>query len=321
MRPLVILLVGITLVIGLVVSGVARAGKDAAPKTYTYKTIGDLPIMADVYRLPGDDVRPVIVWIHGGALISGTRVNAPNLEQRKRYLNAGYVIVSIDYRLAPETKLKGIIEDVQDAFKWVRTKGPDLYKIDPKRVAVIGHSAGGYLTLMTGFTVEPRPQALIPFYGYGDIDGDWYAKPDPFYRKQKLISKEDALSVVGTKETTGGGGRGKFYLYCRQNGLWPKEVAGHDPEKEPRAFDRFCPVRNVTKDYPPTLLLHGDNDTDVPHQQSVDMAKELKSKGVPHEFISIKDGKHGFDGKGAKDAQVAAAFEQVMAFLKKHVSP
>jgi acetyl esterase/lipase len=299
----------------------AGLGQEVGPKTYTFKTVGDLPLQADIYRSPGDEVRPVIVWIHGGALISGTR-NWPNPEQRKRYLDAGYVIVSIDYRLAPETKLKGIIEDVQDAFKWVRAEGPKLYKIDPKRVAVVGHSAGGYLALMTGFAVEPRPQALIPFYGYGDITNDWYSKPDPFYRKtQPLVSKEEAWKAVGTKETTGGPGRGKFYLYCRQNGLWPKEVAGFDPEKEPRAFDRFCPIRNVTRDYPPTLLLHGDNDTDVPHQQSVDMAAELKKHGVPHEFISIKNGGHGFDGKGAKDPQVAQAFERVMTFLKQHVGP
>src|SRR5438309_5123473 len=100
---------------------------------------------------------------------------------------------------------------------------------------------------MTGFAVEPRPQALIAFYGYGDIDGDWYAKPDPFYRKRPLVSKEEALKAVGVKETTGGS-RGAFYLYCRQNGLWPLEVTGHDPFKAPRAFDRFCPVRNVTKE-------------------------------------------------------------------------
>ena len=41
-----------------------------------------------------------------------------------------------------------------------------------------------------------------------------------------------------------------FYLFCRQQGLWPKEVAGYDPGSEPRAFDPFCPVRNVSKDYP-----------------------------------------------------------------------
>src|SRR5437868_3050687 len=130
-----------TLVTTLLLLGVsfsATAGdKNVTAKTYTYKTVGDLPIKADVYRSPGDEVRPVIVWIHGGALITGQR-GGPNAEQRKRYLDAGYVIVSIDYRLAPETKLKGIIEDVQDAFKWVRSHGPKLYKIDPKKVAVIG---------------------------------------------------------------------------------------------------------------------------------------------------------------------------------------
>jgi acetyl esterase/lipase len=308
--------------LGFGVAGDGRAGDSyTQAKTYTYKTVGDLPIKADVYRLPGNDTRPAIVWIHGGALIVGQR-GGPNPEQRKRYLDAGHVIVSIDYRLAPETKLAGIIEDVRDAIHWTRTKGPALFQIDPRRVAVVGHSAGGYLTLMAGFAVAPRPQALIAFYGYGDVDGDWYAKPDPFYRKTRpLVTKEQAYRAIGTKEIAEGNvkNRGDFYMYCRQHGLWPQEVVGHDPVKQPREFDRFCPVRNVTRDYPPTLLLHGDNDTDVPHGQSVAMAAELKRVGVDHEFISIKGGGHGFDGKGMKDVNVSTAFDQIERFLKKHL--
>jgi acetyl esterase/lipase len=175
---------------------------------------------------------------------------------------------------------------------------------------------------MAGFAVEPRPQALIAFYGYGDVDGEWYAKPHEIYRKTRpLFTKEEAHQAIGTKETTNGGvkGRGNFYTYCRQNGVWPQEVVGYDPRKQPRQFDRFCPIRNVTKDYPPTLLLHGDNDIDVPHQQSVAMAAELKRRGVVHEFISILGGGHGFDSKGMQDATVSAAFDQVGRFLKKHV--
>src|SRR6478672_9928964 len=121
------------LMLGLAGGQAAIAGdKMTMPKTYTYKTVGELPIKADVYRLPGDDVRPVIVWIHGGGLITGGR-GGPNPEQRRRYLDAGYVIVSIDYRLAPETKLSGIVDDVRDAIAWVRTEGPQLFQINPKR--------------------------------------------------------------------------------------------------------------------------------------------------------------------------------------------
>ena len=73
---------------------------------------------------------PVLIWIHGGALIMGHRQNI-NRAQLDRYLNAGYTVVSIDYRLAPETKLKEILDDIQDANRWVRQRGPDLFRIDP----------------------------------------------------------------------------------------------------------------------------------------------------------------------------------------------
>ena len=57
---------------------------------------------------------------------------------KKMMLEAGYVIVAIDYRLAPETKLPGIIEDLEDAFKWVQEKGPTLFRVITSRIAVIG---------------------------------------------------------------------------------------------------------------------------------------------------------------------------------------
>jgi acetyl esterase/lipase len=292
-----------------------------AETTYVYKRVGELDIRADVHRLPGDEIRPVLVWIHGGALITGQRTGL-RAEQRQRYLDAGYVVVSIDYRLAPETKLPGIITDLRDAFAWVREKGPELFRIDPRRVGVVGHSAGGYLTLMSGFAVRPRPRALVAFYGYGDVVGDWYAKPDPYYRTtQPLFPREEALQAIGSREISEGNvpNRGKFYLYCRQNGLWPREVVGLDPEKQPRAFDPYCPIRNVAREYPPTLLLHGDIDTDVPYQQSVDMARELQRADVTHELLSFRGYGHGFDGKGLQDPRIADAFDRIIRFLKERV--
>jgi len=72
--------------------------------TYTYKKVGDLEIKADVHRADDDKTRPVMVWIHGGALINGHRAGISG-RVKKTMLDAGYVIVSIDYRLAPETQL------------------------------------------------------------------------------------------------------------------------------------------------------------------------------------------------------------------------
>jgi acetyl esterase/lipase len=286
-------------------------------QTHTFKIVEDCEIQADVYGIFGDAKRPAILFIHGGALIVGHRSNI-NPEHLEIYVNAGYNVISVDYRLAPEVKLKAIIEDVQDAYRWIREAGPKLFSIDPDRIAVIGHSAGGYLTLMTGFCVTPRPKALISFYGYGDVTASWYSRPDPFYCQQPLVSKEDAYNSVGGKVISGMSGpnnRGLFYLYCRQQGLWPKEVAGYDPDTESAKFDPFCPIRNVTAEYPPTILLHGDKDTDVPYEQSVMMAKELARVGVEYELITIPNGGHGFEGVGLKDAMVSNAFKRILEFL------
>jgi acetyl esterase/lipase len=284
---------------------------------YTYKIVDNHEIQANVYRYPGEEVRPAIIWIHGGALIFGTR-NGLSSEQLEQYMKAGYNVVSIDYRLAPETKLVAIIKDLEDAYAWVRSKGPALFNIDPDRIAVVGHSAGGYLTLMAGFHLKPRPSALVSFYGYGDITGPWYSQPDSFYNQMPSIPRDQAIEYVGDS-TVFPNGRSKFYLYCRQQGLWPKEVSGHDPVKEASWFFEYEPLRNISPSYPPTLLLHGEKDTDVPYEQSVLMAKAFKHHNVDYEFITKPDWGHGFDGAGLKDRSVQEAFDRILKFLEKHV--
>jgi dipeptidyl aminopeptidase/acylaminoacyl peptidase len=134
------------------------------------------------------------------------------------------------------------------------------------------------------------------------------------------VPKEEAYQAVGgpvISESSGKNNRHRFYLYCRQQGLWPKEVSGHDPDKEPGVLDAFCPIRNVTAQYPPTMLIHGTNDTDVPYEQSAMMAKELGRKSVEHELITVQDAGHGL--AGAKPAVVADIQDRCLAFLNKHM--
>jgi len=290
--------------------------------THAYKTVGDLEIKADVHRPADDTTRPVVVWIHGGALINGHRAGISG-RINDMMLGAGYTVVSIDYRLAPETQLPGIIEDIEDAFRWIRAEGPALFHANVDKLAVMGGSAGGYLTLASGYRVEPPPAALVAFWGYGDLIGDWYSTPSPHERHQGIkMDREEAFKQVSgppisdSRERQGDGGA--FYQHCRQHGIWPKAVSGWDPHTEPDKFVPYMPVRNVSAGYPPTMLIHGTSDTDVPYEQSVMMAEQFKQHGVEHELVTIPNGEHGL---GGGDPQlIDKAYESALAFVKRHTA-
>lgn len=299
-------------------------------QTCTYKTVGECEIKADVYSLPGAGPHPGVLFIHGGALIFGSRGSAFE-HQLERYLHAGFVVIAIDYRLAPETKLPEIIADLSDAYAWVRVEGPRLCNLDPERLAVVGDSAGGYLALMSGL-LRPRPRALVSFYGYSELGGEWTREPDPSYLGLAPIPPREARKCVGShviseSETFP---RATFYNYCRQNALWLWEVAGVDPDVDAMRLRTLCPARNVTPDYPPTMLVHGDRDRDVPFAQSELMALALEEAGVPHRLLRMEGYDHYFDvfpegwpsdGPPAplEDETVIAAYDEVIAFLEQHV--
>lgn len=311
---------------GMASSGLAAerepeaVSRDTPVRTYVYKRVGECEIKADVHGgSAGGSARPVIVHLHGGALMMGSR---RWMDERitRPLLAKDYIIVSVDYRLAPETKLPEIMRDVRDAFAWVRDQGPRLFGADPERIGVHGGSAGGYLTLMCGHAIEPRPRALVSFFGYGDIIGDWYSKPDAYYVRQPKVIELVARAAIGSREVAEPDPqvrRDQFYVYCRQNGLWPREVTGFDPEREPEKLKPYCPVRNVTKDNPPTLLCHGTKDDDVPYEQSVLMANEFATMGVPFEFIPLHGAGHGFGGADGK--ALANAYERSVGFLAHYV--
>jgi acetyl esterase/lipase len=290
-------------------------------KTFVYKTIRQDSIRSDFYGISNDkSARPIIVWLHGGALIWGGRNSLPK-EQLEFYLNAGYSVLSIDYRLAPETKLHEIVEDIRDAIVWVQNNDSQLH-IDPSRIFVIGHSAGGYLALMTGYILDNPPRAIVSFYGYGDIQSAWCNQPDSFYINYGLVAKEKAFELIHHSVLTNASSNDRFdlYLYCRQQGIWTNIISGHDPAKEPEYFYRFCPIKNIVSSFPPVLLIHGDHDTDVPFEQSVLMDEALRLKNIDHQFIKMTGFGHAFDKLegGLSNARISNTFYEVIKFVDKY---
>jgi acetyl esterase/lipase len=252
---------------------------------------------------PSAESGPVVVWIHGGALILGDRSDVVHAEGKllARYLAAGCTVVSIDYRLAPETPLADIVDDVTEACHWTRGRyGDDL--------VVVGQSAGGYLALLAG--VRIRPRAVAALYGYGDIVGTWYTQPH--YTRLAAISEQQARSSLGDPTK-----RGVFYLWCRQNGRWPYEVSGHDPVGEAEWFRAYCPLRLVMPGYPRTILVHGTADDDVPYEQSTLMAAALAHAGVDHELVTIDGGGHVFDLTAPDAHTTRDAYDRILRFLSK----
>ncbi|MFN8224432.1 MAG: alpha/beta hydrolase [Gaiellales bacterium] len=291
-------------------------------RSVVYKVADGCELVLDVYESP--TAGPVVVWLHGGALITGSRRSVREGGQRalaRMLAMAGFTQVAVDYRLAPETKLPEIVADVRDAWCWVVARfGAG---------ALLGHSAGGYLSLLGGAVLEPRPRAIVSLYGYGDIAGPWYAEPDPFYRAQREIPAAEARAAVGVtplSEPPPGADRWRFYVHCRQVGSWIREVAGEELAVDPAALGRYCPERLVDSGFPPTLLIHGTADTDVPYARSAEMAGSLAAAGVPHELVTIDGGGHGFDHvvtdadlASASPSPVAAALLRPRAFLEREL--
>lgn len=277
-------------------------------ETYVYKISDGCRIEADAIGADPGKGKPCLLWIHGGGLIFGWRKTSPRPTFLQALLERGFVVVSIDHRLAPETKLPGIVEDVHDAWRWLIDVGPRLFGIDRNRMAIAGGSAGAYLSLVAGYLFDVRPRALASFWGYGDITAPWEAEPSAHYRNMALLSREEAvasLKAPPVEDPAVGIDRSIFYLYCRQQGRWLQEVTARDPSEDRAWFDRYCPIRNVDGAFPATVLVHGTEDTDVPHEESERLAARFAEAGVEHRFISLTGVGHGFAGARPEVAEAA----------------
>ena len=286
-----------------------------ARQTFAYKVVDGHVIEADVMGAEPGQRKPCVLWIHGGGLIFGSRTISPRATFARILVDRGFVVVSIDHRLAPEARLPVILEDVADAWHWLHRIGGESIGVDTSCVAIAGVSAGAYLSLLNGYMLEPRPLAVASFCGYGDITAPWEARPSAHYRTMDLVTREEAFAALATPSEASASSvdRSTFYLYCRQQGLWLQEVTGHDPQKDDAWLGQYCPIRNIDHTYPPTVLVHGTADSDVPHEESEKLVARLAAVGVAHRFISLPGVGHGF--AGAELESVMAAESAVADFL------
>jgi acetyl esterase/lipase len=233
----------------------------------TYCSPDGIPQQMNVFypKQLSDKLLPVTVYIHGGGWTSGDKGSGAGSVDMKELLARGYLVVSLDYRLAPKYKWPAQITDVKCAIRHLRANAA-TYKLDPNRIGVWGGSAGGHLVAMLGTTdvsagfdvgeyidQSSRVQAVVDLFG-------------PAYLPALLSSN---AQLVGSR------------------------VFGTTSRDDP-ILVRASPVTYITPDDPPFLILQGDKDTTVPMEQSQILYDKLKAGGVPATLVIVKNSGHSF---------------------------
>ena len=109
----------------------------------------NIKLEMDIIRPETNKKLPAVVFVTGGGFIMGPKANY--LQQRLQIAEAGYVVASIEYRKVPTGVFPEPLEDVKSAIRFLRANA-DKYGIDKNKIAIMGESAGGYLSAITGTT-------------------------------------------------------------------------------------------------------------------------------------------------------------------------
>lgn len=235
----------------------------------TYCTVGGEALKMDVY-LPKVNGRaaPTVIYVHGGSWVSGDKYEI-GLAGDTLALK-GYVVASINYRLAPAYKWPAQIQDTKCAIRYLRASAT-AYGIDANRIAVWGSSAGGHLAALAGLA---GPEA-----GFDTVGG--YTNQSSHVQAVVDMFGPTDLTAYNPDEFALGVGQAVF-------GISPGQPSARD------LLTKASPISYVSKGAPPFLILHGDKDTLVPLGQSQALYDKLKATGNSAELIVVKNAGHGF---------------------------
>jgi len=291
----------------------------AMEETCVFKSVDGTRLEADVYWPASGGSGITLLWIHGGALIAGTRKEIPR-DVIDWLVARGFTVALADYRLAPETNILGISQDIQDAYAWLRRDGPTRFGVNTDRIVLVGQSAGGYLALALAAAADPRPAAVVSLYGYGRINAAWSnSLPNSSVHLPRLGRWKDRLLSKRIPSRFKPRARIYYSGLVRYSGGWTaKVVGGACNPADDEALRRFNPEDTITPEFPPTLLVHGDGDSDVPMEESLRLDRVLGARGVPHELMIVRNRRHGFDLRGLRDDAVAPCLTRMIEFLKLH---
>jgi acetyl esterase/lipase len=248
-----------------------QAQPGAVLRDVTYCKGGAVDLKMDLYfpKVASSAPMPVVLYVHGGSWSSGDKSEATLLTAD--LLNYGYLVASVDYRLAPQHKWPAQIEDVKCSVRFLRANA-SKYNLDPNRIAAWGSSAGGHLVSLLGLT--RKTDGFEGRGGYQEQSSsvqaviDWFG-PTDFTSWDLKRHEQTVVDLLGV----------------------PLSEAGE-------ILRKASPITYVSKDAPPFLIMHGDKDSVVPLSQSQILYDRLKAAGANATLVVVKNAEHGFVPRG-----------------------
>jgi acetyl esterase/lipase len=237
---------------------------------------------------------PVAVYIHGGAWVSGNRTEGLEAGQvsgeiKSELLGRGYVVVSLDYRLAPDNQWPAQIHDVKCAIRHLRAK-PSEYGADG-RIVVWGHSAGGHLASMLGVT-----DASSGLEGNEGFSG--------------VSSRVDAVAPIGSiSDITDAPNHPELPFALTGPG---GDTFATWPDAQPDA----SPITWASSNDAPFYIVHGDQDGTVLYPQATKLNTALANAGGATQLLTVQGGGHNLENGNYTLAQVA---DMIADFFDSHV--
>ena len=283
---------GATLLALLVTSGADAVGAQAREtrRDVVYATVDGRDLALDLHWPAGATEPPLLVWVHGGRWSAGTKAQVP-----PALLESGFAVASVDFRQSTDARFPAQVHDIKAAVRFLRASASELgYRAD--RIAVGGYSSGGHLAALIGAT-----------NGHPELEGDVGSHAGESSDVQAVLSIAGAsnLTTILAQSTPFGFG-------VREPAL--VQLLGAHPDQAAELARLASPVLHVGAGDPPLVLLHGDQDVQMPINQAHELVGAYEKHGLDVLFEVVHGGGHGGDALYAPQH-----LEPTLVFLRRAI--
>ena len=258
---------------------------------------GGKPLAMDAFVPEGKGPFPAVIWVHGGGFTAGDKAPPP-LSVLEPIAQMGYAWFSVNYRLSPEYVFPAATDDVESAIAYIKAHAAE-YKVDGRKLVLMGASAGGHLVSFVGarHAKENEVTGVVSFFGEHDLV-DRVHPSGPCMIDGKVVEQSGPMCISpGLRKFLG--------------------ISGSEPRAE-KVVTSASPAKHIYKGMPAYLLIHGTKDFNVPFEQSERMCEAMQRAGQRCELVPVEGGGHGF-GAWDKDTAMAGYKPKLLEWLKRMV--